>query len=258
MTAMKEPKKETKTNIHEGHRERLRTRYKKCGLDQFQPHEVLELLLFRAIPRADTNPLAHHLLNAVGSLYDVLFASRDTLLQVDGIGPKCAELIRETADAARAAKLLEIASEPLLYWDRLYLYATEWFSGRPCGTVAVLLLDAQRKILDVRLLAEEHLRRPMDYAETILAVCQQQNAANVVLMHNHADGIMDASIEDLDLTKYIYTLLAENEITLLEHVIVWKLDAIPCLNDAIQQDVSGFPLKRPKNGPKYGYYNYPV
>ncbi len=255
---MCEPKNTKKSNIHEGHRERLRTRYLKCGLDQFQPHEILELLLFRAIPRADTNPLAHHLLNSVGSLYDVLFASRDTLLQVDGIGPKSADLIREMADTARAAKLLEIASAPLLSWDKLYLYSTEWFAGRPMGTVAVLLMDAQRKIIDVRLLAEEHLRRPMDYAETILTLCQEQNAVNAVLMHNHADGIMAASIEDLELTKDIYDVLAENGISLLEHVIVWKLDAVPCLNDAIQKDVSGFPLKRPKNGTEYGYYNYPV
>lgn len=240
---MSETKTDKKQNIHAGHRERLRTRYKKCGFDDFQQHEILEMLLFLSIPRANTNPLAHDLINRFGSLYDVLYANRDALLEVNHLGPKSADVIRSIADAARSAKLIEIASEPLMSWDKLYLYVTEWFAGRLPGSVAVLLLDTHRKLITARLLAEEHLRRPMDYAQQIIALCQQMDAVNVILMHNHADGIMQPSVEDLDITKYIYDVLSDNKITLLEHVIVWKLDAVLCLNTAMQKDVSGFPQK---------------
>ncbi len=240
---MADPKKDKKPNIHAGHRERLRTRYRKCGFDNFQQHEILELLLFRAIPRANTNPIAHELLNRFGSLYDTIYARRDDLLEVDGVGPKSADVIREAADLARAAKLQEIASAPLTSWDRLFHYTTEWFGGKLMGTVAVMLLDARRMVISVDILAEEHLRRPVDYADAITALCEKYRAPNVVLMHNHADGVLIPSVEDLDLTKSIYDVLAERSITLLEHVIVWKLNAVPCLDLAVQKEVSAFPLK---------------
>lgn len=228
-------------NLHAGHRERLRTRYKRCGLDDFEEHEVLELLLFHAIPRANTNPLAHSLLNRFGSLFAVLNATEEELCQVNGVGPASAALIRTTADTARAAKLKEIGNTPLTTWERLYLFVTEWFIGKLPSTVAVILMDKKRRVITVRTLAEEHLRRPESYPEEILRLCQQTDAVNVVLMHNHVDGIMRPSGDDLYLTIQIYRLLAENNITLLEHVIVNDLDAVACLDEALMNKASGFP-----------------
>ncbi len=242
---MNEPNSKKPQNVHAGHRERLRNRYKKCGFDDFQEHEVLELLLFHAIPRANTNPIAHNLLNRFGSLYAVLNASEEDLCKVDGVGPASAALIRTVTDTARAGKLKEIASSPLTSWDRLYLYATEWFAGKPVGTVAVLLLDKRKRVITVRTLAEEHLRRPTSYPDTVLSLCQQVDAKFVILMHNHADGIMRPSEEDLYLTKTIYDYLNENDTVLLEHLIVHDLDAVPVLDTAIGDSVSGFPRTEP-------------
>lgn len=150
------------------------------------------------------------------------------------------------ADSARAAKLKELANEPLLSPEKLHIYATEWFLGKPHGTVAVLLLDAKRKIITVRTIAEEHLRLPADFPEEILRLCQQMDASNVVLMHNHVDGVMEPSYEDIYLTREIYRTLKDNGITLLEHMIVHELDAIPCLNISMNEEVSGFPTKYKK------------
>ncbi|MBR2848491.1 MAG: RadC family protein [Clostridia bacterium] len=236
----------SENNVHAGHRERLRTRYKRCGFDDFQEHEVLELLLFYSIPRANTNPLAHNLLNHFGSLYAVMNASYEALCEVEGVGPASAALIRTVADSARAAKLKELANEPLLSPEKLYIYAAEWFLGKPHGTVAVLLLDAKRKIITVRTIAEEHLRLPASFPEEILRLCQQMDASNVVLMHNHVDGVMEPSYEDIYLTREIYRILKDNGITLLEHMIVHELDAIPCLNISMNEEVSGFPTKYKK------------
>ena len=71
-------------NIHEGHRKRLRQRFDQVGLDGFSEHEILELILFQVIPRRDTNPLAHELINHFGNLAEVLDASKDELIQVPG------------------------------------------------------------------------------------------------------------------------------------------------------------------------------
>ncbi len=229
-------------NVHAGHRARLRSRYKRCGFDDFEEHEVLELLLFHAIPRANTNPIAHNLLKQFGSLYAVLNAKEEELCKVPGVGPASAALIRTVADSVRAAKLKEIGSEPLVTWERLYLYVTEWFLGKPAATVAVLLMDAQRRIITVRTLAEEHLRRPESYPEEILRLCQQMEASYVVLMHNHVDGAMRPSSEDIFLTQEIFRYLETNHVTLLEHVIVHELNAVPCLDTAMRKRVSGFPM----------------
>ncbi len=205
-------------NVHAGHRERLRSRYKRCGFDDFEEHEILELLLFHSIPRTNTNPIAHNLLHHFGTLYAVLNAKEEELCKVDGVGPASAALIRTVADCARAAKLKEIGSEPLTTWEKLYLYVTEWFLGKPAATVAILLLDEKRKVITVRTIAEEHLIRPETYPEEIQRLCQRMDARYVVLMHNHVDGAMRPSSEDLFLTQEIFRYLSENGITLLEHV----------------------------------------
>ena len=83
---------------HEGHRERLRTRFNKEGLDGFALHEALELLLTYAIPRIDTNGLAHALIRRFGSLSAVLEASNADLMQVEGIGSRAAALLAEAGD----------------------------------------------------------------------------------------------------------------------------------------------------------------
>lgn len=232
-----------KKNVHEGHRERLRTRYKRCGFDDFAEHEVLELLLFYSIPRADTNPIAHNLLDRFGSLYAVMNASYDDLCEVEGVGPASAALIRTVADTARAARLKEIGSEPLLSADKLHTFATEWFLGAAPRTAAILLLDEKHKVITTCKLAEDSLRLPEEYHEMILRLCQQMDAKYAVLMHNHTDGIMRPSGEDIQLTRDLYEYLADNGITLLEHLIVHELDCIQFLDLAMRAEVSGFPMR---------------
>ena len=88
-------------NVHEGHRQRLRDRFLKEGLDGFAPHNVLELLLFYAVPQRDTNELAHRLLTRFGSLSGVLDADFDELCQVEGVGANVATLLKLVPGLAR-------------------------------------------------------------------------------------------------------------------------------------------------------------
>ena len=192
---------ETKVNVHKDHRKRLRARYEKQGLDSFEEHNILELLLFHSISRADTNGLAHDLINTFGSLYDVLCAPYEELLRVKGIGPASAQLIRNVFDTAREANLRMMASSPTDSYVRLAMYATEWFGGRAAGVVAILLMDSQNRILHTATLSASHHVRAFSYTKDIAALAAQYKSERVVLMHNHAGGIMKPSGEDLYLTE---------------------------------------------------------
>ena len=233
---------DTKENIHKDHRKRLRARYEKHGLESFEEHNILELLLFHSIPRADTNGLAHDLINTFGSLYDVLCAPYEDLLQVKGVGPASARLIRNVFDTAREANLRMMASSPLDSYTRLVMYATEWFGGKPAGVVAVILLDGKNHIVHTETLSATHNIRETAYAKAIADLAEKFDARRVVLMHNHASGIMKPSDEDLYLTEKLYTALRKMDILLLEHLIVHKFDCIPILDAALRQSVSGFPM----------------
>ena len=85
-------------NIHEGHRKRLRNRFAENGLNGFHPHEILELILFYSIPRANTNEIAHNLINRFGSVYHVFNASPEELSSVKGMGSKSIEFIKIFGD----------------------------------------------------------------------------------------------------------------------------------------------------------------
>ena len=219
----------TNDNPHKNHRNRLRTRYQKYGLASFEEHNILELLLFHSIPRADTNGIAHELINTFGSLYDVLCAPYEDLLRVKGVGPASAALIRNVSDTAREANLRKMTATPITDYPRLVLYATEWFIGKHAG------------IVHTEALSESHSIRAVSYAQSLEELADKHNARRIVLMHNHANGIMQPSDEDLFLTQKLYTALQEKKITLLEHLVIHKFDCLPILDRAIHKRVSGFP-----------------
>ena len=88
-------------SVQEGHRERLRVRFLAEGVDSFDDHQVMELLLFQAIPRADTNPIAHRLMRRFGTLSAVLEADPKDLASVEGVGDKAAAFLRLIPQIAR-------------------------------------------------------------------------------------------------------------------------------------------------------------
>lgn len=233
---------ESKNNVHKDHRKRLRSKYEKYGLESFEEHNILELLLFHSIPRADTNVTAHELINTFGSLYDVLCASREELIRVKGVGPASANLIRTVADTAREANLRKLSAAPIADFPHLLMYATEWFIARPAGVVAAVFMNEKMRIVQTAVLSAGRRVRTASYANSIKELSEKYDAKQVVLMHNHANGVMKPSDEDLYLTQQLYQTLADDGIRILEHLIVHKFDCIPILDTAMHQCVSGFPL----------------
>ena len=116
--------------IHDGHREKMRRRFRETGLEGFADHEALELLLYYAIPRRDTNPIAHALMDRYDSLSAVLNAPVEDLQKVEGIGESAAILIALVSQLSRKARLADAAQERILNSsERAGTYLLERFSG---------------------------------------------------------------------------------------------------------------------------------
>lgn len=135
-------------NIHAGHRGRMRERFLSGGLDSFEPHEVLELLLFEFIPVVNTNPHAHALIERFGSVKNVLTAPYEELLEVPGIGPKAAEGLRSVYPLM-SEKICAFFREygQLTYTDLAFL--ADWFMDWvPAGSMGLLLCGNDGRFRD--------------------------------------------------------------------------------------------------------------
>jgi DNA repair protein RadC len=206
---------------HDGHRQRLRNRFEAEGFDGFAPHEALELLLTYAIPRLDTNPLAHQLIRHFGSLQNVLEASLRDLLQVKGIGKSAAVLISMQLPLARMYQLNRL-NERVSVSDRakLDLYCNSLIGSARNERFYVICLDARMRVLNCDLIAEGDIGEVTVYPRLVLSSLLSVNASGAILLHNHPSGDPLPSREDILLTEKIAGVLSGVGITLFDHIIV--------------------------------------
>ena len=213
--------------IHDGHREKMRRRFLTGGLDSFADHEALELLLYYAIPRRDTNPIAHALMEHYGSLAAVLSAPAEDLARVEGVGASAAVLLRLVPQLCRKARISEAERETVLSTtERAGAYLLERFADERHEVVYQLCLDRKGKLLTCKRLgeggiasAELDIRKAVENA--ILS-----SASTVILAHNHPSGVALPSQEDYAATDRIRAALATVNICLRDHIIVADEDFI--------------------------------
>ena len=206
--------------IHDGHRERLRQSFRKDGLAGFDAIRSLELLLQYAIPRKDTNPIAHALLDRFGSLQEVFDASEQELLQVEGVGPSAAVLIRLLPQLARksavdrAAELSTIANtaDARDYLMPRFLYERDELA-------LLLCLDSQRRVIQCVELSRGVVNSVSIDVRRILEIALKQRACGLILAHNHPDGPARNSREDDLVTGQLYQSLRTVRIELIDHLI---------------------------------------
>jgi DNA repair protein RadC len=189
---------------HEGHRQRLRDRFEKSGLDGFAPHEVLELLLTLAIPRKDVKQPAKALLTRFGTLRAVLDAPPSELREVSGLGqvaPVALRIVRETANLylqQRAEDEVSLASA-----DSLHAFWRSRLGGLRHEVFEVAYLDTAYRLLrdGVETLEEGTLDRAAVYPRRIMEASLRRGAAAVVFAHNHPNGHVAPSEQDKVLTR---------------------------------------------------------
>lgn len=210
------------TSIHEGHRERLRTRFQTEGLDNFTEIQVLELLLFYCIPRQDTNYLAHQLLGQFGSLSQVLETSPEELKKVKGIGENAATFLNLVPAVSRyyAVNRSKLEDKPLRNIDECGEYLKNRFEGHSNEMVYLLCLDAKGKVLCCPKIGEGSVNSASVPIRRVVEAAIGANATAVVLAHNHPSGLALPSHEDVVTTRRVAAALDAVEVRLIDHVVV--------------------------------------
>lgn len=224
-------------SIHDGHRQRLKERFLRDGLDGFTEIQMLELLLFYAIPVKDTNPLAHALLDRFGSLAKVLDAPLDKLMEVNGIKDHAATLIKLTKDLSRCYEVSKAKEEKCLPTiEDCGDYLKPFFKGRKNETVFLLSLDAKLKVLDCREVGEGSVNSANVPIRRVVEMALEAGASSVILAHNHPSGIALPSGEDIQTTRRMATALSAVEIALVDHIVVADDDYVSMVQSGYRFD----------------------
>ena len=207
--------------IHDGHREKMRQRFLQGGLDAFADHEALELLLYYAIPRRDTNPTAHALMERYGSLSAVLSAPVEDLQKVEGIGESAAILLRLVPLLTRKARLAESGKETILNSsERAGQYLLERFAGEKNEVIYQLCLDLKGKLLACKRLTEGGVANADLNIRQLVSNALLTSASAVILSHNHPSGVALPSQEDYATTARAREALSTIGVALADHIIV--------------------------------------
>lgn len=206
---------------HLGHRERMRQRFRQNGLKGFAPHEVVELLLFFAIPQRDVNPLAHRLIKHFGSLHGVLDASVEELIQVKGMGEYAATLLSLVSQTARELAISRTSQKKRIA-TRLDAeeHCLQLLDGLQQEHFYMVCLNGQMELLGDVLISTGTLSEVTAYPRLVAEAALRYNAHTVVLCHNHPGGSMVPSQQDVELTARLAQLLSGIEVRLADHVIV--------------------------------------
>jgi DNA repair protein RadC len=206
---------------HKGHRDRLKTRFLNEGLDSFSSHQVLELLLFYAIPYKDTNGYAHQLLDEYGSLSGVFSAGYDELASMKGIGPHAATLLKLAPELARVySKDRWREKTQIRNVKDAGTYAMSLFVGMEKEAVFMICLNAQNRVITNVLIDEGTVNEATVYPRKVIEHALRHNSVTVILAHNHPSGSYEPSAADVDMTKKITAALKVIPITVMDHIIV--------------------------------------
>lgn len=219
-------------NGHDGHRERMRRRFLDHGLDNFDDHNVLELLLFFALPRRDTNALAHRLMQRFGSLDGVFDAPAEELQAVEGMGESAVTLIRLVPAVGRRYMMRRGQPGRILRdTEAAGRYLVPRFLGERDEIVLLLCLDAKMKLLACRELGRGDVRHTGLNLRKLAEAALSHNAAAVILAHNHVSGVALPSPEDRESTARAWQLLQTLNVELIDHIIVGGDDFVSLKDD---------------------------
>jgi DNA repair protein RadC len=207
----------------EGHRMRMRQRLLKAGPDALLDHEMLEMILFIALPRRDTKPIARALLARFRSFGGVVGAPVQELMGVEGLGEAGAAALKLVQAAALRMMRQEVTAAPVLTsWDRLTDYLTASMQHERTEHFRVLFLDGRNRLIADEVQGRGTINHAPAYPREVVRRCLELHAAAVILAHNHPSGEPNPSREDVALTNDIVRAAATMGIAVHDHIIVGK------------------------------------
>ncbi len=228
--------------MHEGHRERLTERFISKGFESFAEHEILEFLLFYALPRVDTNLTAHRLIKTFGSLSGVLEADPKDLAQVKGIGPKAAAFLTMLPEAFRAYERSKMGKKYVVRCIKDACdYVRTLLFGKPYEQFYVIWLSTQNRVIHFEQLSEGSVKESPVYVSRLAAAALRHHAVKALIAHNHPGGNVTPSKADIDTTQCILNALAILDIELVDHIIISDNEAFSFQADSLigKKDLPG-------------------
>jgi len=238
--------KETKPNLHKGHRERMKNRYISKGFRDFEPHELIEILLYYGVPQRDTNPLAHELFNTFGSVNAVLSADREILCAVKGVSPNLATFLNLVGDIHR------FCSEEAMPTGMTLRYTTDFvsflqprFDRLPVEQVWIVCMDVLARVVGVHQISSGSPISSEINVRRIMQLALADNASSLIIAHNHPSGIALPSEPDILATIELAKALKGVGIRLRDHLIFARDNECVSFNDseAVQQTLEGLPFE---------------
>ena len=221
--------------IHDGHREKMRRRFQETGLEGFADHEALELLLYYAIPRRDTNELAHRLLTRYGSLSALLQAPIEDLRRVEGVGESAAVLLKLVPAFVYKAQRSAGQETVLNSTEKAGRYLLSCFAGERNEVIYQLCLDRKGKLLARKRLSEGGSAAAELNIRRLVENALLSSASAVILSHNHPSGIALPSREDYATTQQAQDALRTIGVELLDHIIVAEDDYVSLSDSGIHR-----------------------
>jgi DNA repair protein RadC len=206
-----------------GHRERLRTRFLEAGSEALADYEMLELVLFRALPRRDVKPLAKNLLARFGSFAEVISAPRARLDEVDGLGEAAITELKVVQAAAHRLLKGQVSKRPMLSsWSAVldYVRAAQAFAEKE--EFRILFLDKRNQLIADEVQQKGTVDHTPVYPREVVKRALELSATAIILVHNHPSGDPTPSRADIDMTRQVAEVARTLGIQLHDHVIVGK------------------------------------
>jgi len=213
-------RKSTDKKLHEGHRQRVRARVLAEGLDAFEDHQVLELILFYCIPMKDTNEIAHTMIKEFGSIASLFEAQPEDIAKRCKVSLNTAIFLSLVPSLSRRYLKAKWGDKPLLNSStKAGEYVLSLLSGRTYEVFYVICLDSQNKVNYAALVHEGTINEAAVYPRLIVEAALRHKAASVILAHNHPGGGMQPSKADIEVTQRIKEALKAISIGTVDHVI---------------------------------------
>ncbi|MBI1244257.1 MAG: DNA repair protein RadC [Alphaproteobacteria bacterium] len=214
---------ETSEPHYLGHRQRLRERFRRAGGSGFEDYELLELLLFSAIPRRDVKPLAKALIERFGGYAAVLSASRTDLERIDGLGEVAVDAILAVREASIRLVREEAFSQPVLSgWQQLIDYCRADMARAKIEHFRLIFLDRRNRVISDELQQAGTVDHAPVYPREVARRCLELSATAVILVHNHPSGDPAPSRADIDITREISKALAAIGVMVHDHIVIGR------------------------------------
>ncbi len=219
------------TGPHQGHRKRLKSRFLSSGLKDFEDHNIMELLLFYALPYKDTNELAHRIINHFGSIEKAFDAEFDKLCEVEGVGENIATLIKLVPEISKFyLKLKKQDRSRFNNIEEIAEFLQEQYVFDDREAFSILCLDGSGGFLGFEKMSAGTANLTEVSIVKAIEIAVRNNSACVVISHNHPGGTLNPSSEDIITTRRLLDAFKAVHIEVKDHVIVTKNSFLSLIN----------------------------